>query len=367
MMKEWPLVSIIILNYNGKRFLNECLSTVFRTKYPNFEVIFVDNASTDKSLDFVNKVFAENKRLKIIRNRKNLGFGPANNVGFKHARGDYIAFLNNDTSVEPEWLATLVDALENDSTIGLAQSLIFNMDGQMVQSAGHLIGDYFISLSDAKSNNDRSKDMFPDVFEISFVCGAAMIIKREFLQEIGLFDPKYFWFYDDTYLSFRTWLANKRVVTVSGSKICHFGQGTSKSEISGMLRRYGVICRISIIFDVYWNLLGLSKGLFIFSVQRICGSLIESIKQRKATNFRADLSGVRWVLENFRHIWGNRLKYWSRAVVDERTLRSRMIKINIPSFVYLVPKLGSLYFNIETDKYRKRLLWLHQRELKHLT
>src|SRR5271157_3134470 len=101
---ERPLVSIIIVNFNGKRFLNECLSTVLGSKYPNFEVIFVDNASTDKSLDFVSEVFAKNKFLKIIRNSKNLGFGPGNNVGFEQAKGDYIVFLNNDTSVDSDWL-----------------------------------------------------------------------------------------------------------------------------------------------------------------------------------------------------------------------------------------------------------------------
>ena len=139
---ERPLVSIIIVNYNGKRFLKECLSTVLVSKYPNFEVIFVDNASTDKSLDFVSSVFTNNKFLKIIRNSKNLGFGPANNVGFNHAKGEYIVFLNNDTSVEPDWLEILVEAMESDETIGLASPLFLNMDGQTVQTAGILKCNY---------------------------------------------------------------------------------------------------------------------------------------------------------------------------------------------------------------------------------
>lgn len=356
-----PLVSIIILNYNGKRFLNECLSTVFGTIYPEFEVILVDNASTDKSLDFVSKVFADKKCLKIIRNRKNLGFGPANNVGVKHAKGDYIVFLNNDTSVEPEWLATLVDAFENDSTIGLAQSLILSMDGKTVQSAGYLIGDYWIFQFAVGGNYKWSKDMLPDVFDISFASGAAMAVKRKFLQEIGLFDPKYFWYYDDTYLSFRTWLANKRVVTVSGSKIRHLGEGTSKREINNALDHYWIITRISLIFDVYWNLLDLLEGLFIYSLGRISYSLKEIIKQRNLAYFRTNLSGARWIMENFRYIWENRLKYWSKAVIDEKALRSRMIKIKIPNSAYFAPKLGDLYFKIETDKYITNRLLLHQR------
>jgi GT2 family glycosyltransferase len=366
MIIERPLVSIIILNYNGKCFLKNCLSTVFETNYPNFEVIFVDNASTDKSLDFVSKVFAEKKGLKLISNRRNLGFGPACNVGFNHAKGDYIVFLNNDTVVEPDWLATLVDALENDQTIGLAQSLIFNIGGQMVQSAGFLMGDYSICKHWVVFPNDRYKDMLPNVFEISHVMGAAMIAKREFLQEIGLFDPKYFWYYDDEYLSFRTWLAGKRVVTVAGSKVFHHHAGTSRREIGGELQRHWVIKNFSLVFDVYWNFLDLAKGLFILSLDSIYSSLKESLRKRD-TQFLKTMSGIRWILENFRYIWRNRLKYWSKAVVNEKTLRSRMIRINIPSSVYLVPKVWSpysLYFRREIHKYRKNLMLLYKQELE---
>ena len=192
MTAEKPLVSIIIVNFNGKRFLKECISSVLGSTYPNFEVIFVDNASTDKSLDFVNSVFATNKCLKIIRNHKNLGFGPANNVGLEQAKGDYVVFLNNDTSVEPEWLTILVDAMESDGTIGLASSLFLNMDGQTVQMAGILKSDYMMPGYWIQMNKDYFKVKFPKVFEISSAMGAAMIVKRKFLKQIGGIRSKVF-------------------------------------------------------------------------------------------------------------------------------------------------------------------------------
>jgi GT2 family glycosyltransferase len=360
MTMESPLVSIIIVNFNGKRFLKECLSTVLGSKYPNFEVIFVDNASTDKSLDFVSSLFMKNKCLKIIRNRENLGFGPANNVGFKQAKGDYIVFLNNDTSVESEWLTILVDAMENDGTIGLASSMFLNMDGQTVQTAGTLKCDYMMPGYWIGMNKDYFKETFPKIFEISSAMGAAMIIKRKFLKQIEVFDPKYFYYYDDDYLSFRTWIAGKRVVTVSGSRVRHFLGGTSgKNDF--LKYRHGFIGNTSLIFDIYWNLFDLTKGLFIFSVHRI---FYDSLLNRKIVRFRGSMSGAFWVLKNLKYIWRNRLKYWSKAVIDERTLRSKMIKINIPSSVYLIPKLYSLYFKSETDKYRNTLFLLYQRELE---
>jgi GT2 family glycosyltransferase len=369
MIMEKPFVSIIIVNFNGQRFLNECLSTVLGTKYPNFEVIFVDNASMDRSLEFVNKVFAKNKCLKIIRNNKNLGFGPANNVGFKQAKGEYIVLLNNDTSVESNWLATLVDALENDETIGLASSMVLNMDGQTIQAAGIMKCDVWMRAGAGYwigQGNIRFKETYPKVFEISSALGAAMIARRDLLSQIGLFDPKYFFYYDDDYLSFRTWLAGKRVVTVSDSNVRHFQGGTNEIDSNEFFEFYhGVIGSASLIFDIYYNLLDLTKGLFIFFWRTYVYELmLEFVEYRRIAGFWGSISGALWILKNFKYIWKNRLKYWSKAVIDERALRSKMIKLNIHSSLYLIPRLWRLYFKSETDKYLKNLLLLHQGELK---
>jgi GT2 family glycosyltransferase len=361
MTTEKPLVSIIIVNYNGKRFLKECLSTVLGSKYPNFEIIFVDNASTDNSSEFVSNLYSKNKSLKIIRNRKNLGFGPANNEGFKQAKGDYIIFLNNDTSVEPEWLAILVEAMENDETIGLASSLILNMDGQTIQTAGILKCDFMMPGYWIEMNKDYFKENFPSVFEVSSAMGAAMIARRKFLKQIGVFDPKYFYYYDDDYLSFRTWLAGKRVVTVSRSRVCHFLSGTStKNDL--FKYRHAFIGSTSLIFDIYWDLIDLMKGLFIFFVHRF---FYDSLLQRKIVRFWGSISGAFWVLKNLKYVWRNRLRYWRDATVDEKTLRHRMIKITIPASIYLIPRLRGLYFKSEIDKYRKTLFLEAKEEIEH--
>ncbi len=97
---------------------------------------------------------------------KNLCFGPANNVGFKQAKGDYIVFLNNDTSVEPGWLAILVEAMESDGTIGLASPVVLNFDGITVQSAGILKCDYITPSIWFEMNKDYFKEAFPKVFDI---------------------------------------------------------------------------------------------------------------------------------------------------------------------------------------------------------
>ena len=123
-------VSIIIINYNGKRFLEKLLFSLAAQTYRNFEVIFVDNASIDGSIgflrQFIDRVPLPREDVKIICNKRNLGFCIGNNVGLKYATGEYIAFLNNDTYVNSDWLEELVKVLENNEHVAGCQSKIID-------------------------------------------------------------------------------------------------------------------------------------------------------------------------------------------------------------------------------------------------
>lgn len=353
-----PLVSVIILNYNGQRFLDRCLSSVLETRYPRFEVVLVDNGSTDKSLNFAKKAFGKNEKLKIVELPKNLGFGPANNIGFRHTIGDYIVFLNNDTSVDSDWLAPLVDTLEKDQTVGLAQSVILAMNESRVLTAGFIVSDFWVSLNPLGYGELWQDNYYPDVFEISFASGTAMMTRRELILNVGLFDPKYFWFYDDTYFSFKTWIEGMRVVTVSKSKVHHVVAGTT-GMWSIFIAKNDIICMISLIFDVYWNLRDLARALFIFNFNKMIVSFKEIAEHRRAVRFAGSVFAVCWILKNLKHIWRNRLKCWSRARIDPTVLLSKVIRINIPATLYLVPplaKLLELYLLNETARYRNRLI-----------
>jgi len=351
---EKPLVSIIIVNYNGERFLTECLSSVFRADYKNFEVIVVDNGSSDKSHAILEKFAKENTNIKLIKNGKNLGFGPANNVGFKYAKGEYIVFLNNDTSVESQWLSPVVDVMEYDKTIGLAQSLILNMDGKTIQTAGFAECNYLAYKYSIGRFGDVSKSTFPEVFEISYPLGAAMTARRTLLDKIGLFDPKYFWYYDDEFLSFKTWLSGARVVTISGSKVRHFGSGTMKNYHNTVTQvRFLTISDLSIIFDANGNLIDLLKG-FIITVSRLMvDSVFGHIDGRKEKMI-GRTSGFIWFLKNFKYAFGNRLRYWCNAKVTEKVLLKKMYKLDIPTFSLIIPKKSENYFLREVQKYDKR-------------
>src|SRR5512135_3557568 len=118
-----PVVSVIIVNYNGLSHLKECLDSLRGQTFRDFETILVDNASADNSAAFVKEHYPE---VSIIENRENLGYGGGNNAGIRESQGKYVVLLNNDTKVDPHWLQRLVETAEKDGTIGMCASKILN-------------------------------------------------------------------------------------------------------------------------------------------------------------------------------------------------------------------------------------------------
>jgi GT2 family glycosyltransferase len=351
---NYSLVSIVILNYNGKNYLMNCISSVLATKYPNFEVILVDNASTDSSLESVQEAFGADSRLKVVKNNLNLGFSGGNNVGFSYSKGDYIVFLNNDTVVDPDWLVYLVNALQNDPTIGLAQSMILTIDGEKIQTAGWLFSNYLIrkyQLCKDKPSNLK----FEPIFEVSFVCGASMIIRRDVVEEMGLFEPKMPFFYDDTLLSLKTWLSQKRVVTVSASRIRHAGGATNVWNIQ--FTTYHLLkSNICLLFDVYSKLSDLAGALLINAFYLSTNSLF-CLKRKNIAAILGNINGLAWGLSNFRYLWQNRLNHLNKQKITPEKLNEKFLRLKLPVSFYLIPsRLGADYFTFEVGKYEKALM-----------
>jgi GT2 family glycosyltransferase len=349
-----PLVSVIILNYNGESYLDNCIASVLKNSYPNFEVLLVDNASTDRSVKNAMETFGDDVRLRLIQSSENLGFSGGNNLGFAHTKGDYIVFLNNDTIVDPEWLTHLVNAMQTDASIGLAQSTILMLDGQKIQTAGWLYSNYLVQKHGLAENKTSGLRLQP-VFEVSVASGASMITRRSLIDEIGLFDSAVPFFYDDTLLSFKVWLANKRVVTVSDSKIRHIQGATNAWNLKRTT--YNLLkAKICLMFDVYYPLGELAKGLFV-NVFSIAVNSLFFLKKRNLQVIFANVQALGWSLKNFRYLWRNRLNHWAKKKIAPQQLQERFVRIQLPLPLYLVPsKLSISRFAFETQKYELSLL-----------
>jgi GT2 family glycosyltransferase len=202
--KEANRVSVIVPVYNRSRFVEQCLTSVLSMNYGDFEVIVVDDASTDDSVELIKKSFGHDPRLSIIQLPTHSGAAAARNAGVVKSNGKYLAFLDSDVEVTQNWLRELVEGLQSDSTIGAVQSKIFYMsDRTRLQCVGMRIIPYLGLI--VNIGGDRIDDGSCD--NVRDICASThMIVDREVINRVGLFDPKLFTCWEEVDFSWRVWL-----------------------------------------------------------------------------------------------------------------------------------------------------------------
>jgi len=215
------VISVVVLNYNGRRYLKRCISSLSAQSYGDFEVIVVDNGSTDGSVEYLEAHFP---RVKIVRNETNLGFAGGINAGIEHAKGKYILTLNNDTQADTNFVERLAEAMDSDKSVGMCASKMLFPDGR-INSTG-------ICLSRSGAAWDRGmfeddEGQYEELEEVFGPCAGAALYRKEMLDEIGLFDEDFFLYMEDVDLAFRARLAGWRCVYVPGAVVYHFHGGTA--------------------------------------------------------------------------------------------------------------------------------------------
>ncbi len=219
MVQGAPLVSVIIVNHNGIEFVDACLKSVLNSEYKNFEIIFVDNGSTDGSLGYVKKAFGNESRLRFVENRSSVGPAVGRNNGSKIAKGEYLIFLDNDTKVTAGWITGLVEALEKDTSIGAAQAKLLRMDTDLYDCAGDYLGPLGFLIERSRGQADKGQlDFTADILSAK---SAASIIRKDLFDKIGGFDVDYYMYLEETDLSWRVWLAGFRVLFVPRAIVYH--------------------------------------------------------------------------------------------------------------------------------------------------
>ncbi|MDP2683603.1 MAG: glycosyltransferase family 2 protein [bacterium] len=240
-MKELN-TSIIIVNWNGLKHLKVCFNSIFTQSYKDFEIIFVDNGSTDGSVSFVRENFSA---VKIIKLEKNYGFAEGNNIGIREALKNkeirYIIALNNDTEVTPDWLENLIQTTKSDDTIGaVASKTLFFNQRDIIDSAGDfLLHNTFKVI--ARGYQERDNVQYGKIEECFSARAAACLYKREMLEDIKMnndfFDSKYFVYIEDTDLSIRARLNGWKIVYNPRAVVYH-KVATTSSQIAHEFRRY---------------------------------------------------------------------------------------------------------------------------------
>ncbi len=221
MNEKFPLVSIIILSWNNQKLLQNCLKSVYDTNYPNYEIIVVDNGSSDNSPKIVRANYPD---VILIENKQNLGFSEGNNRGIRRARGTYIVLLNQDTEVDPNWLKNLITVMINDKQIGIVGCKLYFSQSRRIQHAGGSIGRHAQAKHIGYGQVDTGQ--YDEIIYPDYVTGAAFMIRRAVLNKIGLLDPIYFMYYEDFDMCYQAKKLGYKVAYVPNSVAYHYESGS---------------------------------------------------------------------------------------------------------------------------------------------
>lgn len=209
------MASIIIVNWNGKELLADCIGSVLRQTFKGIEIILVDNGSRDGSVAFVEQAFPS---VKVVSLSENTGFTGGNIEGYRVSSGHYIVLLNNDARLTERWLEHMVAAVESDSAIGFCSSKIVIDGTTKIDSAGDVFTSAFTGT---KLGEYEEESNFVQRRLVPGACAAAVLYKREMLDEIGFLDPDFFLNHEDTDLNLRAWLAGWKCLFVPEAVAYH--------------------------------------------------------------------------------------------------------------------------------------------------
>jgi len=322
------LCSVIIVNYNGKQLLMDCLASVMAQSYSPFEVLLIDNASIDGSVAFVRSTFPQ---VRVIEARENLGFAGGNNLGVRHARGNLIVLLNNDTIVQDGWLAHLVEAVDpEDAAVAASLVLTEGIPQKYYERNG--------SINFLGHNIMR---VFTRPENIFYAGGASLIYKKTLL---GIpFDEEYFAYGEDVYLGLRARFLGYKVVHTNASVVQHLGGATAGKQRSPrftMLQERNRVLNILLFFSLF-TLIRVAPFLFLNALAKSIASLGSS-----KYSTRGVLLAYGWLVAHPARVLRKRRVLRGEHTVDEREVISWMssrLTGGETGMARLVDSLSTLY------------------------
>ncbi|MFA6448712.1 MAG: glycosyltransferase family 2 protein [bacterium] len=221
-------VTVVIPNWNGKRFLAECLGALAAQSAGCPSTTVVDNGSSDGSADFIKENFSW---VNLIELRENVGFGRAVNRGILASDTEFVALLNNDAVPDPDWLEKLIDAMnENESASSCACKIVFYDNPGTIDSAGDLYSPWGMSFN--RGHNEPDDGRYSKISEVFGPCAAAAIYRMSLFHTVGLFDENFFAYYEDTDLNLRALLAGNKCLYIPDARVRHRYSGSTSGRQS---------------------------------------------------------------------------------------------------------------------------------------
>lgn len=256
-----PLISVIIANRNGRQFLPNCLRTLFKDKSRKYEVIIVDDCSSDGSVDFIRKYLKKEKRLKLLAVSTHIGTGNVINRGVSISGGKYLFFLNNDTEIENDWSRHIIDFFRTYKKAAIGQAKILKINTRKFDYAGDYLGPFGFLIERAQGAVDQGQ--FDTVVKVFSVKGTAMFVDKEVFNKLGRFDKDYKFAIEETDFTWRAWLAGYETYYYPKFTVWH-AYGTKKkghayyvksnviyqgckNTISTLIKNYGLRSLLTIV------------------------------------------------------------------------------------------------------------------------
>lgn len=294
-------VSIIIVNWNGLKYIHECITSLINQTYNNIEIILVDNASSDDSVNFVKLNFPD---VKIIQNKENLGFAEGVNIGIKSSSGDFIALFNQDAVAKETWLEILVQSLDNSDEIAAVAGKVFYYGDKYEKDAIFCTWSKIDPYTACPYNfNENEPSNLVD-----YLTGCALLINKDILDEIGLLDTRYFLYFDET-----DWCA--RAIR-AGYKLMYIPEAIVWHVVSASIKNYDLklfyMERNRIRFAIKNFEYQYVPLVFIIYFGEIFFEFFRGIKEKNILIFNVKMKSIYWNIINLNKTFSARKRDFSK-------------------------------------------------------
>jgi len=292
-----PVVSIVIPNFNGKQLLKTCLKSITSQLFADYQVIIVDNGSTDGSVDFLK---THHPDIIIVAFQSNRGFSVAVNAGIKRSSGNYILLLNNDTELDPAFLSEIVEAFQSNPKIDFCAPKMLNFYNRTILDG---VGDGFLrgGVNYRIGTLERDVDLFNTPRIVFGACAGAAVYKRDFFDKAGFFDEDFFAYLEDLDINLRAARLGLTCSYVPTARIFHMGSATTGSSFNLFTIRHTTKNIINVLIKNFTAL------ELMFSLPRIViHQLVWLLILAKRSQMKAYVQGIYLALISFPKMWAKR-------------------------------------------------------------